>query len=368
MDVKLNIVGLKYRNIDNLRLQKIVKSHISLVKEPTNKFDKFAIQCWSDGLHFGYVEASVSQRITNLLDESHDYLVDVLSYDEHKVRVLIYFEIKEIEYRYPKIPDGDFPGIYEISFTIDETRFCYVGQSGNVNTRLQSHYRSLANLQHYNNLLQRAWLGDKSKFTHRVLEFCPPNLEKLDRQIFLFKKEIFYIKNSKIPTVNKIDADLVFTNESYKEIKSLVDHIKSQLKKKRVLCISEKERIGQKIIYLDIIKEVRIWDGYQRGDEEDRYLQVKASNVLTWLNKKRFGVFDYCPPVNRNHPMFEDLRKNLLAEHRKVSIIDLERRFLDSFTSGFKRKGKYETCKIEHLDRFLEIISKHSSDSHLLII
>ena len=49
MEVELNIVGLKYRNIDRLRLKKIVENPITLVKEPTNKFDKFAVQCWSDG-------------------------------------------------------------------------------------------------------------------------------------------------------------------------------------------------------------------------------------------------------------------------------------------------------------------------------
>jgi len=364
VEVELNIVGLKYHNIDRLRLKKIVENQITLVKEPTNKFDKFAVQCWSDGHHFGYIEATVSQKITYMLNKSNDYLVDVLTYDDFKVRVLIYFEIPKVEYQYLKMPDGDLPGIYEISFMLGATKYCYIGQSGNINRRLQSHYHNLSNLQHHNDLVQKAWLDDKSKFIHRIIEFCPENLGKLDRQIFLFKREIFHIKNSKIPTVNKIDADLVFTKEAFKEIQSLVHHVKSQLKQERLLIISEKEKIGQRIIDLGIIKEERFWDGYQRAGEADRYLEIKASNILTWLNKSRYGTLDYRPKINSDHPMFDNLKENLNAKHQKVSIIDHNRRFLDNFTSAFKNKGKHETCKIEQLDKFLEIISDHSTIKH----
>ena len=260
--------------------------------------------------------------------------------------------------------DGDLPGIYEISFMVGATKYCYIGQSGNINRRLQSHYHNLANFQHHNDFLQKAWLDDKLKFIHRIIEFCPKNLGKLDRQIFLFKREIFHIKNSETPTVNKIDADLVFTKEAFKEIQSLVHHVKSQLKQERELIISEKDKIGQRIIDLGIIKEERFWDGYQRAGEVDRYLEIKSSNILTWLNKSRYGALDYRPKINTDHPMFDNLKENLNAKHQKVSMIDHNRRFLDNFTSGFKNKGKYETCKIEQLDKFLEIIRDGSTTKH----
>ena len=51
---------------------------------------------------------------------------------------------------------------------------------------------------------------------------------------------------------------IIPTNEAFREIKSLVNHVKSQLKQRRVSYIREKEKIGPKIIDLGIMKEERL--------------------------------------------------------------------------------------------------------------
>ena len=358
--VRVNIVGMKHRSVTPSHLKSIVERPITLKREPTNKFDEFAIQCWSDNLHFGYIEAVSSEKITHLLDESSNYQINVSEFDEYKVRVEISFESDRKVIKFEKIPDGDVSGIYQISFIYEGDRYCYFGQSNNINTRLQSHYRNLGNMEHHNDIMQKSWLRNKASFNHRIVERCPRHMDGFDKQVFLFRKEMYYIENSEFPTANKIDADLVITEESLIEIKNFVSLVKSRLKKSRESHLLNKERIGQKIIDVGIMKEEKFWDGYQHAGQPKKYLSVKASNVLTWLNKKRYGMMDYQPRIDRNHPMFETLSASLQREQNHIALIDKNRKFLDNFFGDFKNRGKFETCKIDDLDAFLKILDENS--------
>lgn len=354
--VKTKLVGFKYRNIDELQIKKIVNKPIKLKKEPTNKFDNFAVQSLSDDIHFGYIEAASSEKISILLDKSEHYKIKIIDFDQYKISILITFDHIGQSVEFAKLPNGDIPGIYQISFKSHGHPFCYIGQSLNINSRLRTHYRNLENLSHHNGIMENAWVTNKKSFSHCILERCPENLSALDRRVFLFKKEFTYILNSKITTANKIDADFVIDKESLFEIKNLVGEVKSQLKKNRAIQLQNKETIGQKIIDVGIMQEEKWWDGWIRDGEPRRYLHVKASNILSWLNKTRYGRLEWQPSINRHHPLYGDLYKRLKAAHDEVIMINKKRKFLDEFMDRFKKKEKYETCKVDELERFIEIL------------
>ena len=354
--VKTQLVGMKHRNVDESEIAKIVNKPIKLKTEPTNKFDKFAIKSLSDNIHFGYVEATNSEKVSILLNKSEQYKIQVIDFDQYKISVAITFDDTEQSTEFVKLSNGDIAGVYQISFKYEGRQFCYIGQSININSRLRTHYRNLENVSHHNDLMEHSWLTNKQSFNHCILERCPKNLSPLDRQIFLFKKEFSYILNSIIPTANKIDADFVINKESLFEMKDLVNKVKIQLKKTREIHLQNKEKIGKKIIDVGIMQERKFWDGWQRAGEPNRYLQVQASNILTWLNKTRYGYLDFRPPINRNHPLYEDLYQCLKAAHKKVIFIDKQRKFFDEFFIKIKKKEKYETCNFDDFEKFIEVL------------
>jgi len=253
--IETEIVGLKHRNVNSVLLPKLLKEQLQLLREPTNKFDSFAIKCLSTGVHFGYITRNKSQQISHILDDCLDYDIRVLSHDEYKVYVEICFSLAERKSNFKKIVEGDVAGIYEIFFNNGCEDCCYIGQSKNVNSRLRQHYSELAAYDHYNDYLQDAWHKYSSSFRHRILEKCPDNLSHLNRQIFLFEKEMKYIVHSEVKTVNKIDADLVLTKETFLELKSIVDSIKIAIKSHRASYVLSKTKIGQEIIDLGIMEE-----------------------------------------------------------------------------------------------------------------
>jgi hypothetical protein len=353
--IKTEIRGLKHRNVSSILLPKLLKEQLQLLKEPDNKFDAFAVKCLSNGLHFGYIASDNSMQISLILDDCLDYDVRVISHDEYKVYVEISFSLAERISNFKKIVEGDVAGIYEIFFNNGYQDCCYVGQSKNVNSRLRKHYSNLAAYDHHNDGLQSAWNNYSSSFRHRILEKCPDNLTPLNRQIFLFEKELKYIECSKVTTVNKIDADLVLTKEVFLELKSIVERIKISIKSHRASYVLSKTKIGQEIIDLGIMKEASFSDGYIGG----KRLTVKASNVLTWINKIPHSQMEYIPPINREHPQFELLYNALKAEQKKIKGIDWEKKCIEAFVKSFKKRDKFETCDIEDLRQFLQIAKKY---------
>lgn len=350
--LKVNIVGIKHRNIDVNFLKNLKKNSIVLKLEPSNEHDIHAIKCIKENIHFGYIEKAKSEYVTLLFKNLTSYNINVLSYDEFKVQIEISFISKKQNTIFPlhQIKGGDIAGIYKISFKDENENYCYIGQSININKRLKSHYGELLNFEHHNEIVQKAWLKNPASFEYKIIEKVPINISNLEKQIFLFEKELEHIQKSETQTANKISADLVFTKEASKEFKKILEYIKKQMKKQRIFCVFVKEKIGELFIELEIIKEIKI-SGFV----------VKASNVLTWINKTRWGKFDYIPPIKRSHILFEPLKDALNVQQQKISRIDSEKKFLKSFETSFKKKGKYDTCEIDNLYTFKNIVEQYKN-------
>jgi len=364
MRKKTKIVGLKYRGISQNFVKNLIGSEVSFILEPENKYDRFAIKCVANGLHFGYVSKNDSTVFTGLIKIARKITIEITSFDEYKIDIEALFDIpdhenKDVKNQFIELQNGNTAGIYEISFfsTITHETKCYIGQSNNINRRLKTHDPELGHDRHHNLALQEAWNLNSQSFRHRILQICPLNIDEFEKQIWLFRKETEHIKLSEITTVNKIDADLVLTNNARSKLSAIVKATISALRENRKNAILVKESIGQEVIDCGILKEEKFWDGWQRGgSREKKYLSIKASNVLTWLNKSRYGMLEYRPKIDFSHPRYKVLKEELNFAHKKVKNLDRNVKKVKEFLYAIENKDRYETCKIEFLEEFLFIV------------
>lgn len=346
MKIKTNIVGLKHQNITLLALDTLLKYPIQLKREPTNKFDRNAVQCLSGSRILGYIEAKKSLQVSNLLVEAAKYEIKVLNFDSFKISIDLTLDLKSQDVQFTPLVDGDESGIYEISFEYENQKYAYIGQSVNINKRITQHINELSKFRHHNEFVQTAWIKNLNSFKYRVLKICPANLSSFEKQIYLFEKEIFYIENSTLPTANKIAADLVLSSDALEQLAGMVKEIKAFIKRKRALLVNNKKKKGQEIIDAGIIQAVKY---------EKQNITVQASNVLTWLNKTRFGVLDYKPRIDRTRPGYDLLVGSLKTIQQQIETVDRHKRFADEFLKTAVKREKFETVKFETVQTFLKI-------------
>ena len=350
MKLKTHIVGMRHQNVKPNQIPEIVKNHIHLKHEPNNKFDQNAVECFSANQKIGYIEKEKSKFVKSILEKSDDYLIIVNSFDDYKISIDIVFSHEKDGLEFKGIRGGDKAGIYEIEFMRGGYWYSYIGQSVLIDDRIRQHLRELSNVQHKNEFMQWAWLDNKETFKYNVLYNCPENLSSFEKQFHLFEKEIYYIENSKHTAANIIAADLVLTVEARQELEALFEYIKEYISGHRRKLIEEKLIIGQKFIDLGIIQEHKGWG-----------LRVTASNILTWINKKRHGFLDFIPYINRDHPSFEKLKVELQEIQNEIFRIDSDKKFLKDFFFNIKNKNKYQTIEFEYIKNLDNIIKKYKN-------
>lgn len=348
MKVRTNVVGLNHQNITSSDLDVLLKYPIQCKREPSNKFDTNAVQCWSGSRLLGYIEAKKSQQISSLLLEGAKYEIKVVSFDSFKISIDLMLDGKKQDVPFVPLVDGDDAGIYEISFEYENQRYVYIGQSGNINKRLTQHINKLANFEHHNQIVQTGWMKNPNSFKYRVLKICPVNLSGFEKQIYLFEKELFYIDNSSHPTANRIAADLVLSSDALEQLSRLVKEIKGCIKRQRAILTQHKEEKGQEIIDAGIIQAVK----YERTN-----VTVQASNVLSWLNKKRFGVLDYRPKIETSKPEYDSLVGSLKSIQQQIETVDRHKRFVDEFLKTATKRDQFETVKFGTVQEFVKIAS-----------
>ena len=351
ISINTKIVGLKHRTVNSEFLENLVGTKILLQPEPENSHDKYALKAIFNNRHFGYIEKEKSKYITKLLD-NEPLNIKVLSYDEYKVAIQIDFDLNDEVESFKQLPKGNSAGIYCLEFKIADTNYCYIGQSNNINRRLQEHFRALSSLTHHNQSMQSAWESNKTSFSTRILQLAPSNLSSFQLQVWLFEKEMLFIEKNLNSTVNAINGDLVFTKRAVSEFEELIKLTLKEIKAQRRIYIEVKNLIGQEIIDKGIIKE----GVFGRLNPT----VIKASNILTWLNKTRYGFLDYRPSIDTNNVFYKPLLQKIRGEQEKVAAIDLDKWFLNHFiTAEIKNKDKYQTCELESLNRIRKIFKKY---------
>ena len=351
ISINTKIVGLKHRAVQSEFLETLVGMKILLQPEPENSHDKYALKAIFNNRHFGYIEKDKSKYITKLLNNEPPN-IKVLSYDEYKVVIQIDFDLNDEVGRFKQLPKGNAAGIYCLEFKIADTNYCYIGQSNNINRRLQEHFRALSSLAHHNQSMQSAWESNKTSFSTRILQLAPSNLSSFQLQVWLFEKEMLFIEKNLNSTVNAIDGDLVFTKRAVLEFEELIKLTLKQIKTQRRIYIESKDLIGQEIIDKGIIKE----GIFGRLNPTI----IKASNILTWLNKTRYGFLEYRPSIDTDNIFYKPLLQKIRGEQEKIAAINLDKWFLNHFiTAEIKNKEKYQTCELVSLNRIRNIFKKY---------
>lgn len=62
------LVGMKHRGTEALVASLPQGEPLTLVREPTNKYDRNAVQVWARGKHLGYIKASQNGAICMAMD------------------------------------------------------------------------------------------------------------------------------------------------------------------------------------------------------------------------------------------------------------------------------------------------------------
>ena len=352
--VKFNIVGFKHRGADMSFLENVNGINIQFLPEPENEYDPNAVKCIFEGYHFGYIEKHNAAEVQKLIKNSINFVIKVISFDEYKMLLSVDFKFLQKH----KLANSSInslkaiPGIYSITFSLNGTEFMYVGQSVNVKSRILQHQSQLESLTHQNDYLQQAWGENSQSFEYKILETVPVGLNELQQQIFLFQREVYWIENCFLASANKISGDLVLTKESKLELSLIKKSMKTKFNNYRKFKLHQKEMLGKLIIELGIID---IWVG--RVPPED---MIKPTNVLTWLNKTRYGYLDRRPRIDKKHVLYEKLHSALRLLQGKVANISIEKRFLEAFPEGIRKKrSKFETIDQKSLSKFLNILEKY---------
>ena len=362
--MKVNIVGLQHRSLSNDFIEKIGQSIISFKCETNNQYDRFAVQCLTNGVHFGYVEKENSQKVNSLISSSKQFTYKILSKDKYKVCLELVLKTSD-EVSIIKNPtvamrseitipnDANYSGVYRINFKIDGVSLSYIGQSTNISKRVQSHLKDLKSGTHHNKRLQNGWLRNPNSFhidvLHKVLEYG----SALDRQIDLFEKEIYFIGLEDGREVNSIDGDLVFTKESLVEFDSMNKEFKKIIKKIRTIENHKKEMLGK------LILDLRIMD---RVNKRLQYAEVKDTNVVTWLNKTRYSPLDYIPKIRYEVNGSKKLIQTIQNLNNQLKNISNDTVFVEDFKKSlFKKTNSYDTCNRKELMLYVEIMKKYQN-------
>ena len=351
--VKFSIVGFKHRGVDITFIQNITGNSIRFQPEPTNRHDPNAVKCISEDRHFGYIEKEKAAAVQRLIKSSSNFTIKVNDFDEYKMLVNVDFKVCQKKKRTdpPCTPIGSLasvPGIYGIIFRLNGTEFMYVGQSVDVKKRIIQHQSQLESLSHQNDYLQEGWDQNSQSFEYKILERVPDGLNGMQRQIFLFQREVYWIENCHKVSANKISGDLVLTKESKLELSTIKKSLKLKFKNHRRFKLHQKEMLGELIIRLGII---HIWKD-----------EIKPTNVLTWLNKTRYGYLDRTPDIDRSHILYEKLHRALKLVQREIENISIEKKIIETFPEGTKTKNsKYETIEQKSLSKFLNTLEKYDT-------
>ena len=90
--VYTTIVGMRFRNLASSFRSSINFSGIKLLREPSNSYDKFAVKCIYNDVHFGYIRRTESEEVFKHLLKSKGYRTKLLESGENFYKISITFE------------------------------------------------------------------------------------------------------------------------------------------------------------------------------------------------------------------------------------------------------------------------------------
>jgi len=241
--IDASLVGIQYQQSPIDVFTNIEKHQIVIRRDINNQYDKNAVEVILLGYKVGYINKDAASVIALLLDKNYSYTIKTKKFSDTSKSIGLNIEFL--------IPDSTFvsrpniqrvAGIYEIS--INKKDYVYIGQSININDRINSHWNDLEFNSHVNKRLQDLWNeNNPSSFEVSILETVPLDIvTELQRQRWLADREKYWIKKSReqYKCVNITDGEIVPTKiavQEYQAEKKLHDkqHDQAVREEKKIL-------------------------------------------------------------------------------------------------------------------------------------
>lgn len=234
-----------------------------------------------------------------------------------------------------------YPGIYAINSALGP----YVGQSRSLKRRLKEHLKRLSEGAHHNDNLQMIFKERPAELSARVLEYAPSGLWGKRIEIWLDRREAFWMHrygnalNIEPPKAEPFDEDK-HGLEKHK-IKQKIGVLKSEIKEKeKKLALSKINRerklreLGEKIAELEIrynqLSEKRSFISKIFGPEDDELKEV-SKKLEDWRLEKSIYACAY------THESPEQLETEIQSINRQIVHCERMARLLEAEEQIFRK-------------------------------
>ena len=172
-----SIVGMKYYGFTPTEAAALLRIRPSLAREPNNPHDRNAIAVSADTRTVGHIDKRSAAIIAPQLDAQHNYEIEIGEPVGMSISVKVSI-IRNVPWvAAPHICGPRTVGIYKI-FSDGDT---YVGQSKDIQNRINQHWNELNHGRHSSPQLLRLWNEQHSgKFSAKVFERAPVISRSLD--------------------------------------------------------------------------------------------------------------------------------------------------------------------------------------------
>ena len=211
------LVGMKYHKY-SFDLKTALKNPPSLLREPHNPHDNNAILVCINGISIGHVDRFSAAKLAPMLDKKVNYAIKVGTFTSTTIDLAITLSMSTSPIAPPQPSGVKLTGIYLIC-TKDKS-LVYVGQSKDVNKRIQQHWSDLRTFGHDNYYLQTIWnKTGKNAFSPFMKEKSPEGIGTGDKlQIWLDTREKYWITHYRSTGVCINITEGGLTDTSYRHV------------------------------------------------------------------------------------------------------------------------------------------------------
>mgnify|MGYP003765106825 CR=1 FL=1 len=333
MQFFFKIVGLKYQNFSPQVNEIIRSSNLEFKRDKKNVVDYYAVAAYLNGRQIGFVEREFSRAMSCVLDSHIDFVFQISVVNKLWIGIdCLLPELEDLTF-----PDISFlpnaPGVYALNFTYaDGTEANFIGQSVNVRRRVNQHFTKLKEFKHHSYPLQLTWFLNYKNLKIVLLEEVHGETEAEVAELLLLFEDDYIRKSAN--ALNIAEAELSDSEGGLSLVDSEFKSLKRNAAKVRKTLSSKKNAIGELAIKIKLFESI-----WPRSESP-----LTASNVLTWLKKRKRSPLDWVPSVQTNHDLYYPIKTSLQKLTEKIREIGADIRTVESLVakrslSGPKSKG-----------------------------
>ncbi|MES2493575.1 MAG: HIRAN domain-containing protein [Pseudomonadota bacterium] len=304
-NIKASLVGMKYYGVTLEKAARALEEQPGLRRDPYNIHDSNAIAVYSGGMVLGHIDRKAAAIIAPLLDDGAGSQISI---DTSRARlpgsipVAVKIDRPIQKSVAPLVCEVGVVGIYRIF--IKRYERCYIGQSINVQNRLEEHWDELSRGIHTNPELRRAWQAEGAAvFGAEVLEKAPRGLSGLALARWLVERERAWVTSfgGLRSTFNVKEPRIVLDDEA-----------RAALSRERLSYADELATLERTSAALS----QGIYERRDRADDARRWIK-DASGFWGWFASAE--IKRHAELANRELPALQEKIRTLEENARKVN-------------------------------------------------